>query len=195
MLPETTGAQKPTIDEKSGELRFEAYVSGLNTELNLLSMKCGLGESYYRMDGQAVMTATQVVSENSTLFRSLKKHEILLENVLRNLTKVIVHASNEFTSNPIGEIEDNDETLENDRTYRQILRDLTTVRQQVLDYKKTVFPIKGFDILDATKINVYSLLKRAEIIEIMGFLPSVAYRNNTDKKIERDSESRRSGIA
>jgi hypothetical protein len=84
------------------------------------------------------------------------------------------------------EIEDNDETLNNDRTYRQILRDLTTVRQQVLDYKKTVFPIKGFDILDGTKINIYSLLKRAEIIEIMGFLPSVAYRNNTDKKIERD---------
>lgn len=106
MLPETTGQQKPTIEDKSGDLRFDAYIQGLNTELNILSMKCGLGENYYRMNGGAVATATQVMSENSNLFRTLKKHEILLENVLRNLVKAVAHASNEFTLTPMGELED-----------------------------------------------------------------------------------------
>jgi hypothetical protein len=71
-------------------------------------MKCGLGESYYRMNATGAVTATQVMSENSTLFRTLKKHEILIENVLRNLVKAVVHASNEFTNNPLGDIKDDE---------------------------------------------------------------------------------------
>lgn len=108
LLPETTGIQKPTVDEKSGDLRYEAYISGINSELNLLSMKCGLGETYYRMNGTVAATATQVMSENSTLYRSLKKHEILLENVLRNLVKVIAHASTEFTPIKFSAIKDDE---------------------------------------------------------------------------------------
>lgn len=108
ILPETTGQQKPTIEDKSGDLRYEAYVQGLNTELNILSMKCGLGESYYRMNPSGVVTATQVMSENSTLFRSLKKHELLLENALRNLVKVIIQATNEFTTVKLEDIKDDE---------------------------------------------------------------------------------------
>ena len=107
-IPDMPGQTKPSIEDTSGDLRFDAYIQGINTELNLLSMKCGLGESYYRMNATGAVTATQVMSENSTLFRTLKKHEILIENVLRNLVKAVVHASNEFTNNPLGDIKDDE---------------------------------------------------------------------------------------
>lgn len=99
---------KPLITEQSNELRYDAYVRGLNTELSYLSMKCGLGENFFKFDGSAVATATQVISENSTLFRNIKKHEILIEDVLRKMTKVIMKASNDFTNIQFKELEDNE---------------------------------------------------------------------------------------
>ena len=99
---------KPLITEQSNELRYDAYVRGLNTELSYLSMKCGLGENFFKFDGSAVATATQVISENSTLFRNIKKHEILIEDVLRKMTKVIMKASNDFTNIQFKELEDSE---------------------------------------------------------------------------------------
>ena len=104
-LPENDDG-KPLITTKDDNLRYDAYVRGINTELSLLSMKCGLGENFFKFDGSSIATATQVVSENSTLFRNIKKHEILLEEILRNLTKVIVKASNDFTEIKFNEIDD-----------------------------------------------------------------------------------------
>lgn len=99
---------KPLITNTSDNLRYDAYVRGINTELQYISMKTGLGESFFKFDGQSVATATQVISENSTLFRNIKKHQILIEDVLRKLTKVIIKASNDFTSIRFNEIKDED---------------------------------------------------------------------------------------
>jgi hypothetical protein len=71
-------------------------------------MKVGLGESFFKFDGSSVATATQVIAENSTLFRNIKKHQILLEDILRKLTKVIIKASNDFTTTTFSEIKDED---------------------------------------------------------------------------------------
>lgn len=95
-LPETPDG-KPVLNEMNGELRFQAYIEAINQELNILSMKCGLGETYFKFDGSNVATATQIVSENSTLYRNIKKHEIILEKALIEMTKAIIHVSNAFT--------------------------------------------------------------------------------------------------
>ena len=87
-LPETQDG-KPVLNEMNGDLRYEAYIRGINHELDILSMKCGLGESFYKFDGSNIATATQVISENSTLYRNIKKHEILLEKVLLEMTKAL----------------------------------------------------------------------------------------------------------
>lgn len=102
-LPENSDG-KPLITNQSDDLRYEAYVRGINTELSLLSMKCGLGENFFKFDGSGIATATQIISENSTLFRNIKKHQILLEDVLLNMTKVIIQAANDFTQYQFGEI-------------------------------------------------------------------------------------------
>lgn len=99
---------EPMIEDKSGELRHLAYIDSLNTELDILSMKCGLGETYYKFNGISTPTATQVMSENSNLYRSIKKQEILLENVLRGLVKTVIYASNTFTPVKIAEVADKD---------------------------------------------------------------------------------------
>ncbi|MBO5454729.1 MAG: phage portal protein [Clostridia bacterium] len=73
-------------------LRVDENTAGINAQLNFLSSKCGLGERYYNFDKYDINTATQVMSENSTLFRTVKKHELVLERALINLCKVILEA-------------------------------------------------------------------------------------------------------
>jgi A118 family predicted phage portal protein len=99
---------KQNIETKVDALRMNDLVGGINAQLNYFGMKVGLGQNFFKFDGGGEMTATQVVSENSTLFRNLKKHEIVIEDALRNLTKVIIQASNDFTNEPLGEVADED---------------------------------------------------------------------------------------
>lgn len=98
-LPENAEG-KPIITESASPIRYEAFIKGINADLDYLSMKCGLGESFYKFDGGSVATATQVMSENSTLFRTVKKHEILLESFLRGLVDTVIYINNEFTNQP-----------------------------------------------------------------------------------------------
>ena len=93
----------PYVKDESGALRASEHVLALNTELAILSSKCGLGEVYYKFDGSGTATATQVISENSNLYRTLKKHQILIESVLNNLSIAIIEASNNFTNSKIKE--------------------------------------------------------------------------------------------
>lgn len=76
-------------------LRTTEHNTGIQDQLNLLSSKCGFGETYYRFNGGSVATATQVISENSTMFRTIKKHEIVLKQVLVELCRIILRLGNE----------------------------------------------------------------------------------------------------
>lgn len=100
ILPETADNSQFMKDE-SGPLRASEHILAINSELNLLSAKVGLGEAFYRFDGEGFATATQVISENSKLFRTLKKHQILVEYALINLTIAMAEASVKYTDTPI----------------------------------------------------------------------------------------------
>lgn len=78
----------------SPQLRTAQLNVGLQDMLNLLSSKCGFGETYYRFNGGSVATATQVISENSAMFRTIKKHEIVLEQVLIELCRILLRLGN-----------------------------------------------------------------------------------------------------
>lgn len=75
-------------------LRTAEHNTGIQDQLNILSSKCGFGETYYRFDGTSVATATQVISENSTMFRTIKKHEIVLEQALTELCRILLRLGN-----------------------------------------------------------------------------------------------------
>ena len=88
--------KKPMIQTEAPTIRDQAYLTGINTLLNLLSKKCGFGTERYKFDKSGIMTATQVISENSDMARSLRKHENLLRNVLKNMTFAIKEIVNNY---------------------------------------------------------------------------------------------------
>lgn len=93
VMPEDTenGAVVTPIDMR---LRTAEHNTGIQDQLNILSSKCGFGETYYRFDGGSVATATQVISENSTMFRTIKKMEIVLEQALVELCRILLRMGN-----------------------------------------------------------------------------------------------------
>ena len=70
-------------------LRADEHEKALNDNLNMLSMKCGFGQNHYKFENGSVQTATQVISENSDMYRSINKHELILEPVLDELIRII----------------------------------------------------------------------------------------------------------
>ena len=68
------------IEHDDANLRADQFISTVN----------------YQFDGQAIQTATGVISENSDMFRTIKKHEQMLEDSLITIIKAIAYASTVF---------------------------------------------------------------------------------------------------
>lgn len=127
VLPEdTTGENKP-IQSVGGTYAVEQTSAGVQTALNMLSSKCGMGENHYRFDNGNVTTATQVISENSTLFRGIKKHELVLNDALIELCRIILRLGNTTMNAGLNEevditIDFDDSIIEDTRTDNQDMR-------------------------------------------------------------------------
>lgn len=102
VLPED-GKPGDIIQQVDMTLRTAEHNAGIQDMLNVLSSKCGFGENHYKYDKGSIATATQVVSENSTLFRTIKKHEIILEDVLRELCQIVLRMGNKYLSAGLNE--------------------------------------------------------------------------------------------
>ena len=89
------------LQDNTQQLRIAEHTEGIQFMLNLLSTKTGFGQTYYKFDNGTVATATEVVSQNSQLFRTLKKHEIILESNLHDIAKIIAHIETTFCNNPM----------------------------------------------------------------------------------------------
>ncbi len=70
-------------------LRAAEHETGLQRMMDLLSKKCGLGTGRYRFDGAVARTATEVISEQSDLFQSLKRNEKPLERALCGMVNAL----------------------------------------------------------------------------------------------------------
>jgi len=90
-------ANKDTmIQADADQLRTSQQIETLNTNLNILSNKVGLGDNFYTFDGADLTTATAVMSSNSKLARRKKKLEIGYESAIYDLVKAVCYASTEF---------------------------------------------------------------------------------------------------
>lgn len=89
-LPEDSEMGNKPIYEVDMELRADQHSKAINDDLNFLSFKCGFGTERYRFEKGTVATATQVISENSDMYRSLQKHEIILDSVIKELIAIII---------------------------------------------------------------------------------------------------------
>lgn len=77
------------IHDFSPALRIDQLKEALQFQLNLFSEKCGLGNNIFEFSKSGIKTATEVISEDSDLYRNLKKHELILEHSLRNMIKAL----------------------------------------------------------------------------------------------------------
>ena len=100
-LQSSNGAMKPIFDDNDTEfyamsdksltdlkeinmtLRTDAHETALQRNLDLLSLKCGLGCDRFKYDSKSIKTATQVISEKSELYQNIKKHEKPIEAALK----------------------------------------------------------------------------------------------------------------
>ena len=84
-----------SINEINMELRADAHETGLQRNLDLLSDLCGFGTGKYSYQAGKLKTVTQIVSEQSDLFRNLKKHELIAENVIKSLVRAVLYLEGE----------------------------------------------------------------------------------------------------
>lgn len=84
LLPEN-GKDETLIKEVNMDIRTSAHQQGIQDALNYFASLCGLGEKYYKYEQGNITTATQVVSENSTLFRNIQKQQIQIEKCLKEI--------------------------------------------------------------------------------------------------------------
>ncbi|MDF2907966.1 MAG: hypothetical protein K0R34_3287 [Herbinix sp.] len=77
------------IDTFDPEIRADSHDKGINKALDLLSFKCGMGTGRYKFENGNVKTATEVISDKSELYQSLKKHEIVLNSAFEGMVKAI----------------------------------------------------------------------------------------------------------
>lgn len=134
-----TGEQNTQkIEEMNGALRYDAFEAGIKTAINLAAYKCGFGENRYRFEGGTAMTATQVISQDSDLFRNLKKHELVLDAALQGLIKAIA----QMAGIGIGEItiEFDDSIIEDEDKERQrFMQEIREGLRQPWEYRVKYF--------------------------------------------------------
>jgi len=80
-----------SISEINMDIRADAHETGLQRNIDLLSDLCGFGSGKYTYQSGRVKTATQIVSEQSDLFRNLKKHELVAEKVIKDLVSAVLY--------------------------------------------------------------------------------------------------------
>ena len=94
--PEETVFDAFTLQEGKGvtdmsvDIRSTDIINSINSVLDVLSMKIGFNPGSFRFDGTGIKTATEVVSQNSKTYQTKNKHEVLIEEGLKELITSII---------------------------------------------------------------------------------------------------------
>ncbi len=119
LLPEDS-SNGSTVQEITASLRTEEHFTGLQTALDMLALKTGLGPSHWKFDKGHITTATQIVAANSEEYRTQCKHEIVLRQILTDLARIVLRLGNTFMNLSLNEdVEisvDFDESVIEDKT-------------------------------------------------------------------------------
>lgn len=139
------------IKEVDMKLRVAEHQQGIQDALNFFASLCGLGEKYYKYDQGSIATATQIVSENSVLFRNIQKQQIQIEKCLKEVCNAIfgllgveIRESTEVT------IQFDDSIIEDKDTERK--RDLLDVDKGIMSKAEYRSKWYGETIEEAQKI-------------------------------------------
>lgn len=93
-IPEANKADP--IHEFNPALRVTENKDGIQSQLDYLSFKCGLGTKHYQFNAGSIVTATQYMGDKQELVQNASKHYIIVEKALRDLVKAILWAGKEI---------------------------------------------------------------------------------------------------
>ena len=78
------------IYDNSVDLRVEPHITGINGDLSMLCAQIGFDPGTLSFDAtKGLKTATEVISENSKTFGTVKAHENMLKDALENMVHAI----------------------------------------------------------------------------------------------------------
>lgn len=97
------------IQDNSVELRVEEHVAGINAFLNILCLQVGLSASTFSFDVKnGLKTATEVVSENSKTYKTVKNFQNMIKPAIVRLVDNIIAVASiynlEFEGKSIAEL-------------------------------------------------------------------------------------------
>lgn len=134
------GMEGQPIKEIDFSLRAQEHIDSINADLNWLSSNLGLGGNFYQFSDRGLRTATEVISENAEAFRTKVHYDIVINDSIYDLVKVICEMENiPFKSITITP---DDSIIEDKNT--ETLRALQEVAQGIRSKKSYLIDIKGF---------------------------------------------------
>ncbi len=166
------GMEGQPVKEIDFTLRAQEHIDSINAELNWLSSNAGLGSNFYKFDGVSTKTATEVISENSDAFRTKVHYDIIVNDVVYDLVKVICEMEG-IKTNKITIIPD-DSIIEDKNTEQ--LRAQQEVSQGLRSKKSYLMDIKGMSEQEAEE----ELQKIQE--EKMSNQEALGFQSNVDEE-------------
>lgn len=117
--------EMPKITDTTVELRVDEHVSAINAYLNTLCAQTGLTSGTLAFDREGLKTATEIVSENSKTYRTIRADKNLIEESLIQVVQALTALGEYLRLIPKGIkyevsvafndgiIEDHDKTIDN----------------------------------------------------------------------------------
>lgn len=140
--------EDPAITEYNPELRVEEDTKGIQSALDMLSFKCGLGTKYYRFNntgGAGIVTATQYVGDRQDLIVNANKHRKNVDEFVSGICKAILLLGRILFKEPVTEdcivkITDKDGFMVDTETAKQEFRqDIAQGIRQTWEYRVKFF--------------------------------------------------------
>lgn len=88
-LPEGTDNKK-IIEDMTTAYRAGNFETSLEKALSLFSMLIGLGPNTFKWENGQIKTATEVISVNSSMFRTMRKHQGIIRSCIITICKAIL---------------------------------------------------------------------------------------------------------
>ena len=162
----------PPIQNVEMSLRVSDHAAALQTQLNMLSQAVGFGSNGFKWDEGNVSTATQIISQNSEMFRTLKKHEALLRDTIIDMARGLLYVEATFAGDAAIKLDadisvDFDDSIIEDtaETRRQAMLELQTGLISKAEYFRQVYKLTDEQALE------YEAKMLQEIVAEMQAIP------------------------
>ena len=163
----------PPIQPVEMNLRVSDHATALQTQLNILSQAVGFGSNGFKWEDGNVSTATQIISQNSEMFRTLKKHETLLRDTIVDMAKGLLYVEATFAEDKAIRLDadisvDFDDSIIEDTAEikRQAMLELQTGLISKTEYFRQVYKLTDAQALEYAEKMLQEIIAEMQAIPV-----------------------------